>query len=117
MLGLSLMATSSLTLRSIRPLVTRARLNSAMMAENDQGVDYAVKKSEAEWKAELSDDEYRILRQKGTEYPGYPTAASSSLVSTFSTASLSALRHGRVQQVLSEGGPLCLCRVLNCLCS
>ena len=30
---------------------------------------YPVKKSEKEWKAELSEEEYRILRQAGTEYP------------------------------------------------
>lgn len=31
--------------------------------------DYKVKKSEAEWKKELTDEEYRILREKGTESP------------------------------------------------
>lgn len=30
---------------------------------------YAIEKSESEWKQQLSPDEYRILRQKGTEYP------------------------------------------------
>ena len=30
---------------------------------------YPIKKSEKEWKAELSEEEYRILRQGGTEYP------------------------------------------------
>ncbi|MEJ1222244.1 peptide-methionine (R)-S-oxide reductase MsrB [Sediminicola sp. 1XM1-17] len=30
---------------------------------------YSIEKSEAEWKAQLSDEEYRILRKKGTEYP------------------------------------------------
>ncbi len=30
---------------------------------------YAVEKTEQEWKSQLSPDEYRILRQKGTEYP------------------------------------------------
>lgn len=29
---------------------------------------YPVKKTEAEWRAQLSADEYRILREKGTEY-------------------------------------------------
>jgi len=30
---------------------------------------YAVEKSDEEWKSQLSKDEYRILRKKGTEYP------------------------------------------------
>ena len=34
-----------------------------------QNKKYTVTKSEDEWKTQLSSDEYRILRQKGTEYP------------------------------------------------
>lgn len=30
---------------------------------------YTVEKSKEEWKSQLSEEEYRILRQKGTEYP------------------------------------------------
>ena len=30
---------------------------------------YAVEKTDDEWRKQLSPDEYRILRQKGTEYP------------------------------------------------
>ena len=30
---------------------------------------YKIEKSEAEWKDQLSSEEYRILRQAGTEYP------------------------------------------------
>lgn len=37
---------------------------------NDQGVTYKVKKTEAEWRGTLSEEEYSILRGKGTEYPG-----------------------------------------------
>lgn len=31
--------------------------------------EYPVKKSESEWKEQLSEEQYRILRQKGTEAP------------------------------------------------
>ena len=30
---------------------------------------YKIEKSEAEWKTQLSPEEYRVLRQVGTEYP------------------------------------------------
>ncbi len=30
---------------------------------------YSLEKSEEEWRSQLSDEEYRILRKKGTEYP------------------------------------------------
>lgn len=30
---------------------------------------YPIEKPESEWQQELSADEYRVLRQKGTEYP------------------------------------------------
>ncbi|WP_340198913.1 peptide-methionine (R)-S-oxide reductase MsrB [Ascidiimonas sp. W6] len=36
------------------------------MKENKK---YAIQKSDAEWKAQLSPDEYRIIREKGTERP------------------------------------------------
>jgi peptide-methionine (R)-S-oxide reductase len=52
----------------LQRLAVRARTLS--MADNDQGVAYAVQKSEAEWREGLSDMEYRVLRQKGTERPG-----------------------------------------------
>ena len=53
---------------SLQRLAVRARALS--MAENDQGAAYSVQKSEAEWREGLSNEEYRVLRQKGTERPG-----------------------------------------------
>ena len=32
-------------------------------------MNYSVEKTEAQWKAELGDEKYKILRQKGTEFP------------------------------------------------
>ncbi len=32
-------------------------------------MEFPIKKSEQEWRDELGEDRYRILRQKGTEYP------------------------------------------------
>ena len=42
----------------------------ASTAEKNQSQEYTVTKSEAEWKAELSEQEYYVLRQKGTERAG-----------------------------------------------
>ncbi len=36
-------------------------------SQNKKTMDFEVKKTNAEWKAKLSDEEYRILREKGTE--------------------------------------------------
>lgn len=41
-----------------------------MASPNDQGVEYTVSKTEEEWKEELGDAEYYVLREKGTERPG-----------------------------------------------
>lgn len=43
--------------------------NSQETKSNKEMGKYAVNKSEQEWKQELSPEEYRILRQKGTEAP------------------------------------------------
>ncbi|KAE8831509.1 hypothetical protein HRS9122_09099 [Pyrenophora teres f. teres] len=52
--------------------------SASNMSDNS---DYPVKKPEGEWQAQLSPEQFRILRQKGTEMPGsgkynkhYPTA-------------------------------------------
>ncbi|MBZ9651289.1 peptide-methionine (R)-S-oxide reductase MsrB [Psychroflexus montanilacus] len=37
--------------------------------KDEKSKEYKVQKSESEWKAELSDEEYRILRKAGTESP------------------------------------------------
>ena len=49
---------------------TRPRAAVARMADNDQGVEYSVVKSVADWKAELGAMEFRVLRERGTEPPG-----------------------------------------------
>ena len=38
--------------------------------EEKQSSEYSITKSEAEWKAELSDQEYYVMRQQGTERAG-----------------------------------------------
>lgn len=36
-------------------------------AQNDKKMDFEVNKTNTEWKAQLSNEEYRVLREKGTE--------------------------------------------------
>ena len=42
----------------------------SVLADYDQGVEYAVKKTTEEWRDELSGEQFYVLRQKGTERPG-----------------------------------------------
>lgn len=37
--------------------------------QKESSIDYKVQKTESEWKAELTSEEYRILREAGTETP------------------------------------------------
>ena len=50
--------------------VTRPRAAVARMVDNDQGIEYSMVKDAADWKSELGEMEYRVLREKGTERPG-----------------------------------------------
>eukprot|EP00967_Tisochrysis_lutea_P155427 scaffold311019_cov32-Tisochrysis_lutea.AAC.2 len=63
---LAMRGVSALGMRGLRA----APLAMGLAELNDQGVVYKVQKSEADWRSQLSDEEYNILRQKGTEYPG-----------------------------------------------
>ena len=55
-------------LRALAPAV-RARMMSGA-GPNDQGVEYAVKKTAGEWADQLSEMQNYVLRQAGTERPG-----------------------------------------------
>lgn len=63
---------------SLRPSVFKLTHNPTLRFEARRGVAMAsaggaetqVQKSEEEWRAILSPEQFRILRQKGTEYPG-----------------------------------------------
>ncbi len=45
---------------------TKPQLNKSIKITTD----YKVKKTKEEWKKTLNDEEYRVLINKGTEYPG-----------------------------------------------
>ena len=60
---------SALARPALMPVTARRRA-FARMVDNDQGVEYPVKKSEEEWRHELAPETFYILREKGTERPG-----------------------------------------------
>ena len=64
-----------LVLPLICVLLFSCRGNSQKMAsgesrDKDQSEDFAIQKSDAQWRKELTDMEYYILRKAGTENPG-----------------------------------------------
>ena len=48
---------------------TGCRVSNKSKTDSDMEK-YPIERSEAEWRAQLSPEQYRILREKGTEYPG-----------------------------------------------
>ena len=98
-------------------LASQARMMGSVRDLNDQGVEYSVRKTEAAWREagwsgedsvwaapltaaavnrreQLSDEEYYVLRQKGTEYPGSGQSAHRLIQ-----------RLREVQPQLNEGAP------------
>ena len=51
--------------------VTTSGCRVTNKSNTDSNVDkYPIERSDAEWREQLSPEQYRILREKGTEYPG-----------------------------------------------
>lgn len=40
---------------------------NACNSQNNENMEFEINKTSSEWKAQLSDEEYRVLREKGTE--------------------------------------------------
>jgi len=62
--------TTSVLAGASLPLAHAAFAREAAKADPDAAFEHEVRRSEPEWRTRLTDEEYEILREGGTEWPG-----------------------------------------------